>query len=618
MRIPIIYNHLRTVLKHSAITCAVIAGLGVGSVQAVTLTWVPAGGGVWNTTTANWTGGATTFVSNSTQDVIFDKTAGGTITIASGMSPLSTTVSAASGTYTFSGGPIATGSLTKSGNGTLVNNDWNTYSGGTIIEQGTLFVNWPGDANPKTSLGSGPITLNGGLLHLDRTLLANQLTVNGGSVFLDNGFGNTLTGPIILNVGLNVTAQYTNHPLSGDISGVGGITMTSSAGGGLILSGNNSYAGPTTVTGGTLQCNSPGALGSGNLSISSGGAKLNLNYTGTRNIGTLTLGGVLMTNPGTYGSLTSAAAYKSNYFEGNGLVSSGDSASAAFMTSFGTNVSGSNAVIDSVASNAANITWVLPSGTNLATLAPTFVLSPGATCSNRTSGAIPTPNFSAGPVTYNIVSPNTFVTNVYTVTATVLPAESTLIWNGGGSGAWNLATSNWLGQTSGLPTPFFSGVNVIFNQTAGGTITIASGMQPLSTTVSAASGTYTFSGGPIATGSLTKSGNGNLTISGNHTYSGGTIINGGQLTMDVQADTALGKRTGHPQCPGHPFSEPHQRDQPTDAQRRHHHRQQRLWRQLEWPGHPQLGTRRSTPSSTCPSEVPSAGLEASSKPAAAA
>ena len=164
MKIPNIRNHSRAALKRSALTLAVAAGLGAGSAQALTLTWVPAGGGLWDTTTANWTGGATTFISDSTQDVIFDKTAGGTITIASGMSPLSTTVSAASGTYTFSGGPIATGSLTKDGDGTLVNNDWNSYSGGTIIKKGTLRLNWPGDANPKTSLGSGPVTLNGGLL----------------------------------------------------------------------------------------------------------------------------------------------------------------------------------------------------------------------------------------------------------------------------------------------------------------------------------------------------------------------------------------------------------------------------------------------------------------------
>ena len=77
-----------------------------------------AGGGNWDTTTANWTGDSTTFTDDGTVNVIFDKTNGGTITISAGMSPLSTTVSAASGTYTFSGGPIdGSGSLTKSGGG---------------------------------------------------------------------------------------------------------------------------------------------------------------------------------------------------------------------------------------------------------------------------------------------------------------------------------------------------------------------------------------------------------------------------------------------------------------------------------------------------------------------
>ncbi|MEI6605634.1 MAG: hypothetical protein WCP35_10015 [Verrucomicrobiota bacterium] len=88
------------------------------SAQAATLTWNLGGGGNWDTTTDNWTGGATTFISNGSQDVIFNNTAGGSITISASMQPSTTTVSAASGTYTFNGGAITgSGGLTKSGNG---------------------------------------------------------------------------------------------------------------------------------------------------------------------------------------------------------------------------------------------------------------------------------------------------------------------------------------------------------------------------------------------------------------------------------------------------------------------------------------------------------------------
>jgi autotransporter-associated beta strand protein len=197
-----------------------------------------------------------------------------------------------------------------------------------------------------------------------------------------------------------------------------------------------------------------------------------------------------------------------------------------------------------VVNNAAAISWVVPPGSNLATLAPEFVLTPGATCSNRTSGAIPSPDFSAGPVTYSIVSPDSLTTNVYTVTATVLVPEATVIWNLPGNGPWNSTTLNWNGQISGQPTLYADGANAIFDKTTGGTIDIAPDIAPLSTTVSAASGTYIFIGGPIVGGSLTKSGGGTLQLLSaanipatgqppvvTHTYPGGTTINGGILIL---------------------------------------------------------------------------------------
>jgi len=112
---------------------------------AATLTWNPGGGGNWDTATANWIGDASTFISDGSQDVIFDKTAGGTITISAGMQPASTTVSATSGTYTFNGGPITgSGGLTKSGAGQLtMNTANNTYTGKTSVQGGTLLTGGP-------------------------------------------------------------------------------------------------------------------------------------------------------------------------------------------------------------------------------------------------------------------------------------------------------------------------------------------------------------------------------------------------------------------------------------------------------------------------------------------
>jgi hypothetical protein len=88
----------------------------------------------------------------------------------------------------------------------------------------------------------------------------------------------------------------------------------------------------------------------------------------------------------------------------------------AKITSFG--LPGSPAVINS---SAKTIAWMVPNGTAPSSLAPEFTLSPGATC-NQTSGAIPTPNLGTGPVPYKVISSDNLITNVYTVTVTVLPA----------------------------------------------------------------------------------------------------------------------------------------------------------------------------------------------------
>ena len=188
---------------------------------------------------------------------------------------------------------------------------------------------------------------------------------------------------------------------------------------------------------------------------------------------------------------------------------------------------GPGAVVGEVFVDAATITWHVPSGTNLATLAPTFTLSPGATC-NRTSGAVPSPNFSAGSVVYTVTSQGASVINYYTVTAVV---GNLVKWNVAGGGDWDDSTSNWFKQPSGPVTTFAEGDEVTFDNPAGGTINIPLTVSPLSTTVSAASGSYTFSGDLLAgSGPLNKSGSGTLTLASTNSYSGATVVNGGTLT----------------------------------------------------------------------------------------
>ena len=90
-------------------------------------------------------------------------------------------------------------------------------------------------------------------------------------------------------------------------------------------------------------------------------------------------------------------------------------ATPATILSFGANVAGSSAVIGTPVAGAAAIAWTVPYGTVLANLAPTYTLTSG-TC-DRISGAVPSPDFGAGPVTYTVTDGGTI--NVYTVTVTV-------------------------------------------------------------------------------------------------------------------------------------------------------------------------------------------------------
>ncbi|MCX6879771.1 MAG: autotransporter-associated beta strand repeat-containing protein [Verrucomicrobia bacterium] len=259
-------------------------------------------------------GSGLAFVENGATLPAINQNSGSTVTIPNDLDLGANTTygGTGSGQVNLSGLLSGAGSLTKNGTGTLrIYNVGNSFTGGTIINDGTLFM----DIDAK--LGTGPITLNGGTIYLWRFHPANALTVNGGTLLSENGFGNSWDGPITLNTTLTCNVYY---PLlcSNTISGTGGLTKTS--GGPMTLSGTNTYTGPTTVTGGTLQCNLPAALGGGALSIS-GSGKVNLNYSGTRNIASLTLGGVPKTVPGTYGSSASGATVQNDtYFAGTGTV----------------------------------------------------------------------------------------------------------------------------------------------------------------------------------------------------------------------------------------------------------------------------------------------------------
>ncbi|UTR41797.1 fibronectin-binding autotransporter adhesin ShdA [Salmonella enterica] len=167
------------------------------------------------------------------------------------------------------------GQIVKSGSDELIVTGDNTYSGGTTISGGTLTV------DHADSLGTGTIA-NSGVLKVGEGELENTLSGTGslvktgtGELTLsgDNSYsgGTTITGGTL-------TADHADSLGTGTIAnsgvlkvGEGELENTLSGTGSLVktgtgeltLSGDNTYSGGTTITGGTLTADNADSLGTG-------------------------------------------------------------------------------------------------------------------------------------------------------------------------------------------------------------------------------------------------------------------------------------------------------------------------------------------------------------------
>jgi outer membrane autotransporter protein len=135
----------------------------------------------------------------------------------------------------YNGQISGTGAVSQIGNGTTILGGNNTYLGGTAINGGTLQV--AGDANLGST--SGALSFNGGTLQTTADFASSRavtLNANGGT-FQTTG----------------------NLTLSSAIGGTGALTKTDV--GTLLLTGNNTYTGGTTISAGTLQLGNGGTSG---------------------------------------------------------------------------------------------------------------------------------------------------------------------------------------------------------------------------------------------------------------------------------------------------------------------------------------------------------------------
>lgn len=182
------------------------------------------------------------------------------------------------------------GGLTKIGAGTFTLGAGSTYTGETVIQQGTLALSGPATSADDALANSSRVVANG-------TFDVSAISGAGSHI-------QSLAGTGSVNIGAkNLIITNANDLFSGIISGTGGLTLS---GGMQTLFGVNTYTGGTTVSGGTLSVN--GSV-CGAMTVLAGGT---LQGTGTvcdtsnagivapgNSIGTLTVAGNYTGNGGT-------------------------------------------------------------------------------------------------------------------------------------------------------------------------------------------------------------------------------------------------------------------------------------------------------------------------------
>ena len=453
---------------------------------------------------------------------------------------------------TWSGVISGTGQFIKSGTGQLQLTANNTYSGGTLVNGGTLWV----AADAPLGATTGGVTLaNGGALRSSATFATARgftLGAGGGTISVDpsqtltlngivsggaltkgnsgtlaltgaNTYGNTIInggavignatsirGNVALGGSTSVTFDQASDALfGGAITGGGSLLKTGA--GQLTLSGANTYSGGTTVSGGGLVGTTQslqGAIVDNALVAFAQGVAGSYSgvISGSGNVQVSGAGSVKFTGDNTYTGLTTVY--------GGGTLLLGSSTSlptggAVTINGGAIGVDGSNVNLG----NAVKLGSTNPSGFYVAGTAGSSLLVSGVVSGGQLTKT------GAGTATLNAI--NTFDsvnvlggTLLFTTDDNLGKAGSAITVSGGGAvGTTNAAAPN-MTETRNLVLAGNGGVSA--------------GTQPL-----------IWAGGISGSGQFVKSGAGPLQLTGLNTYTGGTLIGSG--TLIVGNDSALGQ-----------------------------------------------------------------------------
>ncbi|MFA6285909.1 MAG: autotransporter-associated beta strand repeat-containing protein [Opitutaceae bacterium] len=170
-----------------------------------------------------------------------------------------------------------------------------SYSGGTTIKSGT--------ATTSGTFGTGSVLLGDTSGSANATANINTATANSNNITVQAGSSGTktlgtnnaatvLNGNITLDDNLTLASIGASTTLNGIVSGVGGLTKTSSAVT-VVMTGANTYTGATTIQGGTLSVGSLNSVsGPNHVSSSNLGAPVTVG-NGTIALGSTTVAGSL-------------------------------------------------------------------------------------------------------------------------------------------------------------------------------------------------------------------------------------------------------------------------------------------------------------------------------------
>ena len=440
-----------------------------------------------------------------------------------------------SGTLTYNG-TIAnaagkTGFFAKQGAGVLSLGGASTYSGATIISNGTVRLTTDNDRLPTTTVLSFGQTANANVGTLDlnsrnQTIAGLASIVGTNAAAVTNLVTTATSGTLTINVASGTTYAYGDGSLanSGLISGA--VSVVKSGGGVQILGGANTYTGTTTLSAGTLR-------------------------SGTGTVGNSAFGsGVLALNGGTITSGTDGTARSfSNTVSIGGNVGFGDAIGTGGLTFSGSVDLGGGTRSLTVAqsttlSGLVSNGGLIKTGAALLLLSSSNTYAAGTTVSSGTLKAGNLYSFGIGPVTLSAGA--TLDLNNFSVLNTITNNGGTLTNAASYSGTSSVSgTADYSGAVGGTVVVDAGGVANFggsinsLTVSAGGQANLNDGASLLQSTLTNnglvavnQSGTTALSTAITGSGAFQKLGSGILTVTGNNTFTGPTTVSAGILKVD--------------------------------------------------------------------------------------